>query len=489
MLLRKEKGFLLFGREVPQNAPVEERIRHFQEFTKSLSEDKIREQAYRCMNCGVPFCHSGCPLGNQMPDLNEAIKANNWREALEILHSTNNFPEFTGRLCPALCEAACVLGINESPVTIEYLEREIADRGWREGWIRALPPAQRTGKSVAVVGSGPAGLAAAQQLNRAGHKVVVFERDDEPGGLLMYGIPAFKLTKAMVRRRVDQLKGEGVEFRCNAWVGKNVPTKDLKEFDVVLLTTGSTKPRLLDIPGADLDGIHLAVPFLAQQTKRVLGKEITEPEVTATGKSVVVIGGGDTGSDCVGTSLRQGAKQVNSLEIMPRPPLQRDETMPWPMWPLILRSSSSHEEGGTRDWSVLTKKFEGEGGKVKKLHCVRVEWTKDASGRRKMQEIAGSEFTLDADLVLLALGFVHPEQDTAVKDLGLELDERGNVKTGKDFQTSNAKVYAAGDAHRGQSLVVWAIREGREAARSIDMALMGKTDLPGAETYGYDGLK
>jgi len=488
MLLRKEKGFLIFGREVPQNAPVEERIRHYQEFVKSLSEDKIREQAYRCMNCGVPFCHSGCPLGNMMPDLNEAIKHNDWREALDILHSTNNFPEFTGRLCPALCEAACVLGINDSPVTIEYLEREIADRGWREGWIRALPPAERTGKSVAVIGSGPAGLAAAQQLNRAGHRVVVFERDDEPGGLLMYGIPSFKLTKAMVRRRVDQLKGEGIEFRCNAWVGKNIPTKELDEFDVVLLTTGSTKPRLLDIPGADLDGIHLAVPFLAQQTKRLLGKEINEPELTAKGKSVVVIGGGDTGSDCVGTSLRQGATQVHSLEIMPRPPLQRDETMPWPLWPLILRTSSSHEEGGTREWSILTKKFEGENGKVKKLHCVRVEWVTDASGRRKMQEVAGTDFTLDCDLVLLALGFVHPEQDTAVNDLGLELDQRGNVKTDKNFQTSKPNVYAAGDAHRGQSLVVWAIREGREAARAIDLALMGKTDLPGGDTYGYDGL-
>lgn len=485
----KEKGFKIFKRELPSNLPVEERIRNFQEFVRSLPEEKIREQAFRCMNCGVPFCHSGCPLGNQIPDFNAAVKDGRWREALDILHSTNNFPEFTGRVCPALCEAACVLGITNPPVAIEYLEREIVERGWKEGWVKPEPPAVRTGKRVAVVGSGPAGLAAAQQLNRAGHTVTLFERDDEPGGLLTYGIPTFKLTKEMVRRRTGQMKNEGVEFKCNAWVGKNVPSSTLDDFDAVLLTVGSTKSRTLDIPGADLKGIHLAVPFLKQQTKRVLGKPVDGPDVVAKDKSVVVIGGGDTGSDCIGTSIRQGAKQVYSLEIMPKPPVGRDETMPWPQWPFILRTSTSHEEGGMRDWSVLTKKFEGDAdGNVKRLHVVRVEWMTGEGGRKTMREIPGSESVIECDLVLLALGFLHPEQDTVVKDLGLELDPRGNIKTDAGFQSSREKIFAAGDARRGQSLVVWAIREGREAARCIDIALMGKTDLPGVDSYGYDGL-
>ena len=484
----KEQGFMVFKRDLPANAPVQERVRHFDEFLGSFPEDKMREQAYRCMNCGVPFCQSACPLGNMIPDFNDAVKNNDWRRALDLLHSTNNFPEFTGRVCPAPCEAACVLGITDPPVAIEYLEREIADRGWTEGWIAPRPPERRTGKRIGVVGSGPSGLAAAQQLNRAGHTVVVFERDDEPGGLLLYGIPGFKLTKTMVRRRIDQIEAEGVEFRCGAWVGRDLPASVLDDFDAVCLALGSTKARTLDIPGADLEGIHLAMPFLTQQTRRLLGKAITEPEITAEGKRVIVIGGGDTGSDCIGTSHRQGATSVVSLEIMPRPPLERAESTPWPMWPYMLRTSSSHEEGGERDWSVLTKGFVGENGHVKQLRAVRVEWVKDDSGRHKMQEIPGSEFALDCDLVLLALGFLYPEQDTLVKDLGLELDARGNVKAGSDYQTSRDGVFAAGDAHRGQSLVVWAIHEGREAARCIDLALMGRTDLPGKTSYGYDGL-
>ncbi len=484
----KEKGFMTYKRELPSNLSVEERIKSFQEFVRTMPEDKVREQAYRCMNCGVPFCHSGCPLGNMIPDFNDAVKNGDWRVALEILHSTNCFPEFTGRVCPAPCEEACVLGINEPPVTIEFLEREIADRGWREGWIKPEPPEKETGKSVAVVGSGPAGLAAAQQLRRAGHRVVLYERDDEPGGLLMYGIPGFKLGKDIVRRRLDQMEKEGVEFRCRHWVGKDHPTSELEAYDAVLLTTGSTKARKLDIPGADLAGIHLAMPFLTQQTRRLLGKDIADPELLATGKDVIVIGGGDTGSDCVGTSHRQGARSVTSLEIMPKPPLDRAESTPWPLWPYKLRTSSSHEEGGSREWSVLTKGFEGEEGHVKRLICTRVEWTPDEGGRPRMKEVPGSEFAIEAQLVLLALGFLHPEQDTVVSDLGLELDARGNIQCDANYQTSRKNVFAAGDARRGQSLVVWAIVEGREAARAVDIALTGASDLPGKASYGYDAL-
>ena len=484
----KEKGFMTFKRETPANLPVGDRVKTYDEFISRLPEEKIRQQAYRCMNCGVPFCHSGCPLGNMVPDFNDAVKNGRWREALAVLHSTNNFPEFTGRVCPALCEASCVLGINESPIAIEYLEREIVDRGWREGWIKPEPPTQRTGKSVAIVGSGPAGLAAAQQLNRAGHAVTVFERDDTPGGLLMYGIPCFKLSKEIVQRRVGQMKAEGVTFECGKWVGKTTPTRDLEAFDAILLTTGSTKARTLDVPGSDLGGIHPAMDFLAQQTRRVLGKPVEGPEILATGKSVVVIGGGDTGSDCIGTSHRQGATQVYSLEIMPRPSVGRDDTMLWPTWPFILRTSSSHEEGGTRDWSVLTKRFEGENGQVKRLHGIRIEWYVNENRQRVFREIPGSEFTLECDLVLLALGFLSPEQDTVVKDLGLELDARGNINAGANYETSRKHVFSAGDARRGQSLVVWAIHEGREAARCVDLALMGVTTLPAKNSQGYDSL-
>lgn len=487
MLPSKEKGFAAYKRQVPRNAPVGERTRHFKEFSGKFKPGQTREQAYRCMNCGVPFCHFACPLGNIVPDFNDLIKEDRWREALDKLHATNNFPEFTGRVCPAPCEAGCVLGLTDLPVTIEYIERAIVERGWEEGLIKPEPPAVRTGKTVAVVGSGPAGLAAAQQLNRAGHMVTVFERADEPGGLLTYGIPAFKLDKGVVQRRIGQIKAEGVVFRCNAWIGKDMPTSELDAFDAVLLTTGSTKARTLDVPGGDLDGIHVAVEFLTQQTKRLLGKPIEGKAILATGKRVVVIGGGDTGSDCIGTSIRQGARSVHSIELLPRPPLERDETMPWPYWPGVLRTSSSHEEGGEREWGILTKSFSGEDGQVRWLHGARLEWSPpDRFGRRTMKEIPGSEFELPCELVLLALGFLHPEQDTVIQDLGLELDDRGNIKTGNDFRTSHPNVFAAGDAHRGQSLVVWAIFEGREAARAIDVALMGSSDLPSVNSHGYD---
>lgn len=491
MLQNKEKGFLMFERAVPDNMPVEQRTKNFEEFAGTFSPEKNEQQALRCMNCGVPFCHSGCPLGNLIPDFNDAVKEEKWRLAIDILHSTNNFPEFTGRVCPAPCEAACVLGINEPAVAIEYIEKTIVETAWQRGWIGPKPPAVRTDKAVAIIGSGPSGLAAAQQLNRADHRVTVFERDAEPGGLLMYGIPSFKLSKKVLNRRLDQMRGEGVEFRCDAWVGKDVPTSELEIFDAVLLTTGSTDARDLGIPGRELRGIHFATDFLSQQAKRGLEQEIAEEEILATDKNVVVIGGGDTGSDCVGTSIRHGAKRIWNIELIPRPPLERDDTMMWPLWPAILRTSTSHGEGGQRDWAIMTKEFVGDDeGNVKQIKAVRLAWSEpDASGRRGMEEIEGSEFELDCDLALLALGFLYPEQDTVIKDLGLELDERGNIKTDARFQTSKEGVFAAGDARRGQSLVVWAIHEGREAAHCMDLALMGHSDLPRADSQGYENIE
>lgn len=486
----KEKGFMVYRRELPPYAPKDQRVRHWDEFLTDFTDEKMQDQGYRCMNCGVPFCQSGCPLGNIIPDFNDFVKDLKWEDALERLHSTNNFPEFTGRVCPAPCEASCVLGINEPPVTIKLIERSIGDHGFKEGLIKPEPPKTRTGKKVAVVGAGPAGLAAAQQLNRAGHTVTVFERDDEPGGLLMYGIPDFKLNKEVVRRRIRQMEDEGVIFTCGCFVGKDVTGPELEaEFDAVLITTGSTQPRDLPIPGRELKGIHFAMEFLTQQNRRVSGKKVLADEIAATGKNVVVLGGGDTGSDCHGTSLRQGAKHVWSVELLPRPPEGINESTPWPNWPLILRTSSSHEEGGERDWSILTKSFGGENGKVTHVNAVRLEWGEpDASGRPKMIEVPGSDFKLECDLVLLALGFVHPEHSLPAQ-CELELDGRGNVKADYGvYRTSREKFYAAGDARRGQSLVVWAIHEGREAARVIDIDLMGFSDLPGAYTHGYDSV-
>jgi glutamate synthase (NADPH/NADH) small chain len=489
----KERGFLKYKREMPPEQPIEERTRHWDEFATAGDEEKVRDQGYRCMNCGIPFCMSGCPLGNIIPDFNDLVKDNDWKAALDRLHSTNNFPEFTGRVCPAPCEASCVLGITDPPVAIKLIERAIGDRGWQEGWIKPEPPSQETGKSVAVVGSGPAGLAAAQQLRRAGHKVTVFERADEPGGLLFYGIPDFKLGKDLVRQRVDQMTAEGVEFRCNAWVGKDIDANSLlDEFDALLITVGSTQPRNLPVEGRDLDGIHFAMDFLTQQNRRNAGKPVEEEDILAADKNVVILGGGDTGSDCLGTSIRQGAKQVYSFEIMPKPPADENPETPWPLWPLILRTSSSHEEGGERDWSVLTKKFSGENGQVKKLHGVRIKWNEpDENGRRSFEEIEGSEFEIDCELVLLAMGFVHPESDLP-EQLDLERDGRNNIKADYEgpnaFKTSRERIFAAGDARRGQSLVVWAIHEGREAARQVDLSLMGRTDLPSTFTHGYENV-
>jgi len=485
MLPDKAKGFMTFTRELAEDAPAAERKAHYNEFTNSLPADKLKQQAYRCMNCGIPFCHSGCPLGNQIPDFNELVKDEEWEEALRVLHSTNNFPEFTGRICPAPCENSCVLGINEPAVAIEMIEREIGDRGWSEGWIKPQPPAVETGKSVAIVGSGPAGLAAAQQLRRAGHKVVVFERDDEPGGLLTYGIPNFKLDKQVVFRRVEQLRGEGVEFRCNAEVGVTVPVSELDAFDAVLFATGSTVARTFEgtgVPGWNLKGVHRAMEFLPQQTRRVLGKKVETEDILATGKHVVVIGGGDTGSDCIGTSLRQGAASVLNLELMPQPPVERAHDNPWPQWAFIHRTSSSHKEGGERKYSVLTKAFEDDGkGNVAALILVEIEWyTDEADGRRKFREVAGSEERIPCDLALLAMGFTQPDTHTYAEQLGLETERNRfgiGIKGDANYMTSKPKVFVAGDARRGQSLVVWAISEGREAARSIDAHLMGGASL------------
>ncbi|MCL6474442.1 MAG: glutamate synthase subunit beta [Firmicutes bacterium] len=475
------KGFLKYTRETAPYRPVEERKRDWLEVHTHMPPERLQQQAARCMDCGVPFCHLGCPLGNIIPDWNDLVYRSKWHEALRRLHATNNFPEFTGRLCPAPCETACVLGINQPAVTIKQIEEHIIEYGFEKGWVQPEPPPVRTGKRVAVVGSGPAGLAAAQQLNRAGHWVTVFERADRIGGLLRYGIPDFKLDKKILDRRLQLMEAEGIDFQPGVNVGVDVTTKELlAAFDAVVLTGGSTIPRDLKVPGRNLKGIHFAMEYLTQQNRVNAGDHIPpEQRITAEGKRVAIIGGGDTGADCLGTVIRQGAKEVYQIELMPKPPLERDEiTQPWPTYPMILRTSSAHEEGGIREWSINTKWFEGdEHGNVRRLHAVRLEWYTDSSGRRQFREIPGSEFSLDVDLVLLAMGFLHPQHDGLLDSLGVEYDERGNVKT-INYATSVPGVFAAGDMRRGQSLIVWAISEGREAAHYVDKYLMGRTYLP-----------
>ena len=475
----KATGFLEIERKDRDYRKPEERLKNWNEFVIPLGDKELRDQAARCMNCGIPFCHNGCPVNNIIPDWNNLVYESDWKNALEVLHSTNNFPEFTGRVCPAPCEAACTLNIQDSPVAIKSIECAIVDRGWDEGWIVPQPPTRRTGKSVAVVGSGPAGMACAQQLARAGHSVTLFEKNDRMGGLLRYGIPDFKMEKHLINRRLVQMEAEGVTYRTSTEVGVQVSLESLREnFDAVVLAGGAEKPRPLEIPGFELQGVRFAMEFLTQQNKRNAGDDelraAPRGSLTATGKHVVVIGGGDTGSDCVGTSNRHGAASVTQLEIMPRPPEKESKTLSWPNWPLKLRTSSSHEEGCERDWSVVTKRAVGSNGQLEALECVRVEWI---DGR--MQEMAGSEFTLQADLVLLAMGFVGPNTAGLIEQAGVDLDARGNVKadTGS-YTTSQDNIFACGDMRRGQSLIVWAIREGRQCARSVDLHLMGKTDLP-----------
>ena len=468
----KPTGFKEFERREHDAEPVTQRVTHFREFTIGLDPGELSRQGARCMDCGVPFCHTGCPVNNIIPDWNDLVYRERWHEALGVLHSTNNFPEFTGRVCPAPCEAACTLNIDDNPVAIKDIELAIVEAGWAEGSITADLPRRLSGKRVAVVGSGPAGLAAAQQLARAGHAVTLFEKNAKPGGLLRYGIPDFKMEKAVIDRRLAQMQAEGVVFRNGVHVGVDLPAAELlRDFDAVLLSGGSEKPRDLPVPGRELDGVHFAMTYLAQSNRRIAGEAYAGPDITAKGKHVVVIGGGDTGSDCVGTANRQGAASVTQLEIMPKPPQRENKATTWPLWPSKLRTSSSHEEGCNRRWSVTAQRFEGSRGRVTTLHGIGVD--------AKLQPVAGSEFTLKAGLVLLAMGFVHPIHAGLVEDLGVATDGRGNVKadTGS-YRTSVDKVFAAGDMRRGQSLVVWAIREGRQAARAIDEFLMGQSDLP-----------
>jgi glutamate synthase (NADPH) small chain len=470
----KVTGFMEYMRETPLRRPPAERINDWFEIYLPFPEDKIRTQGARCMDCGVPFCHTGCPLNNIIPDWNDLVYRGRWKEAVRQLHATNNFPEFTGRICPAPCEAACVLGINEPPVTIKQIEKTIIDRAFEEGYIQPEPPEARTGKRVAVVGSGPAGMAAAQQLARAGHDVTLFEKNDRIGGLLRYGIPNFKMEKHLIDRRMGQMQAEGVRFQTNAHVGVNVPVEDLrKEFHAILLTGGSEQPRNLNVHGRELKGIHFAMEFLPQQNRRCEGDTVpAEGAILAGGKRVVIIGGGDTGADCLGTSHRQRAAHITQFELLPKPPDERAASTPWPLWPMQLRMESSHEEGGIRDWSVNTVKFTGdEQGNVKQLHAVRI------GPPPKFEAVPGTEFTIDADLVLLAMGFLGPVKNGMIEQLGVTLDQRSNVATDENYMSSVPSVFAAGDMRRGQSLVVWAIAEGRKAARGVDLYLMGESKL------------
>ena len=469
----KITGFLEIDRQDRKYGPAADRVRNYQEFVIPLGDEGTKNQAARCMNCGIPYCHNGCPVNNQIPDWNDLVYNNSWEEASRNLHSTNNFPEFTGRVCPAPCEASCTLNIDDNPVTIKTIECAIVDKAWENGWLKPLIAQEKTGKKVAIVGGGPAGLAAAQQLARAGHEVHLFEKNAKAGGLMRYGIPDFKMEKHLIDRRVTQMEAEGVTFHYGAHIGVTQDAKQLVDsFDAVLLTGGSEKPRDLPIPGRELSGVHFAMEFLPQQNRRVSKESpLDNRPILATGKHVVVVGGGDTGSDCIGTSIRQGALSVTQIEIMPRPPEKENKELTWPNWPMKLRTSSSHLEGAERDFSVLTKSLVGEDGVVKVLKCARAG--------SDMKEIPGSEFELKADLVLLAMGFVHPVHEGMLKNLGVKIDQRGNLDANvKDYKTSLDKVFAGGDMRRGQSLVVWAIREGRQAARAVDEYLMGETVLP-----------
>jgi glutamate synthase (NADPH/NADH) small chain len=477
----KPTGFMELARTERHYAEPQERIQHYREFIVAPSDSEVAEQGARCMDCGIPFCHQGCPINNIIPEWNDAVYRNNWEQALEVLHSTNNFPEFTGRICPAPCEAACTLNLQDTPVTIKSIECAIIDKAWDEGWVKPQIPRQHTGKKVAVIGSGPSGLACAQQLARAGHEVVVYEKNDRIGGLMRYGIPDFKMEKDLIDRRIAQMQAEGVRFRPNSHVGKEIPAqKLLADYDAVVLAVGAEKPRDLEVAGRnELEGVYFAMDFLRQQNKRVAGDVIPDSEaILATGKRVVVIGGGDTGSDCIGTSIRQGATSVVQLEILPQPPVKENKLLTWPNWPNKLRTTSSHDEGvKQRYWSVNTQSVTGENGKITQLNAVEVEW-KQEGGQWKMSNKLNSEFSLDADIVFLAMGFTNPVHEGLLVDLGVEL-ERGHIKANdKQYRTSVDKVFAAGDGRRGQSLVVWAIREGRQAARSVDEFLMGSSELP-----------
>jgi glutamate synthase (NADPH/NADH) small chain len=476
----KTTGFLEFERHDRTYAPVDERLGHYKEFVKPLPEDELRQQGARCMDCGIPYCHQGCPVNNIIPEWNDLVYNGSHRNALHVLHQTNNFPDFTGRICPAPCEAACTLNLIESPVTIKTIEHAIVERGWEEGWIEPQIATHRTGKRVAVIGSGPAGLACAQQLARAGHVVAVYEKAARIGGLLRYGIPDFKMEKSVIDRRIAQMRAEGVEFHPNSHIGVNIKVETLMEkYDAIVLAIGAEAPRDLPVPGRELKGIHYAMEFLPQQNKRVAGEPVGAEDIFATDKHVLVIGGGDTGSDCIGTSNRHKAASVTQFEILAQPPECEDKLSTWPYWPLKLRTSSSHQEGCGREFAVATKNFTGEDGHVTGLNVVRVNWTTGPDGRPQTQEIAGSEYHLKADLVLLAMGFVAPVHKGLVEELGIELDPRGNVKADDvKYATSQDKVFVAGDARRGQSLVVWAIREGRQCARAVDEFLMGASELP-----------
>lgn len=480
----KPTGFLEFTRELPAKRKVEERVNDYKEFVERYSDDKLNQQSARCMDCGIPFCHNGCPLGNVIPEFNDAVYRKSWKEAYDILSSTNNFPEFTGRICPAPCETACVLGINQPAITIEEIEKHIIEIAFDKGFVQPHKNITRTGKKVAVVGSGPAGMAAAAQLNAAGHLVTVYERDDAPGGLLRYGIPDFKLEKWVINRRIKLMEEEGIVFKCNAEVGVNVSISDLlREYHAIVLAGGSTVPRNLNIPGRELKGVHFAMEFLKQQNKRVAYKSVTETEITAKGKNVVVIGGGDTGSDCVGTSNRHKAVSVTQFELLPQPPEARTENMPWPTYPMLLKNTSSHEEGCERKFAVATKQFIGdEKGQLKALITVDLQWKIADNRPAQFVEVKGSERKIPCELALLAMGFVHPQHDGMIKELELELDDRGNVRASeKKYQTNISKIFTAGDMRRGQSLVVWAIKEGRDCAQKVDEFLVGHSLLETAD--------